>query len=51
VQLAVEQGVLFKRGAYNFASVAHDDDAIAQMEMAAREALVRLREEEGVRDQ
>jgi glutamate-1-semialdehyde aminotransferase len=46
VELALERGVLFKRGAYNFASVAHDDDAIAQIETAASEALVRLREEE-----
>jgi glutamate-1-semialdehyde aminotransferase len=46
VQLALARGVLFKRGAYNFASVAHDEDAIAQLETAASEALVHLREEE-----
>jgi hypothetical protein len=35
---------LFKRGAYNFASVAHDEQAIAEIEKAASEALVRLRD-------
>ena len=44
--LALEAGVLFKRGAYNFASLAHDDDAVAAVERAASEAMVRLREEE-----
>ena len=46
LELALEQGVLFKRGAYNFASLAHDDDAVAAVERAASAALVRLREEE-----
>jgi glutamate-1-semialdehyde 2,1-aminomutase len=46
LELAAEAGVLFKKGAYDFASLAHDDDAIAEIESAASSALVRLREEE-----
>ncbi|MGQ0713374.1 MAG: aminotransferase class III-fold pyridoxal phosphate-dependent enzyme [Gemmatimonadaceae bacterium] len=46
LELAVEAGVLFKRGAYDFPSLAHDEDAIAEIESAASSALVRLREEE-----
>jgi glutamate-1-semialdehyde aminotransferase len=46
LELAVEAGVLFKRGAYDFPSLAHDEDAIAQIESAASTALVRLRDEE-----
>jgi hypothetical protein len=46
LELAAEAGVLFKRGAYDFASLAHDDDAIAEIESAASSALVQLREEE-----
>jgi glutamate-1-semialdehyde 2,1-aminomutase len=45
LEAALEHGVLFKRGAYNFASVAHDEDAIAEIEKAASEAFVRLRDE------
>lgn len=45
VELAVREGVLFKRGAYNFAALAHDDDAIVQIERAASSALVALQEE------
>ena len=41
---AVDNGVLFKRGAYNFAAVAHDEDALRAIESAASEAFVRLRE-------
>jgi glutamate-1-semialdehyde 2,1-aminomutase len=37
-------GVLFKRGAYNFAALAHDDDAIRAIESAASAAFVELRE-------
>ncbi|HJU64035.1 MAG TPA: aminotransferase class III-fold pyridoxal phosphate-dependent enzyme [Gemmatimonadaceae bacterium] len=48
VSLAAEEGVLFKRGAYNFSSLAHDEDAIARIETAASEALVRLRDEVNV---
>jgi len=46
VARALDHGVLFKRGAYNFASVAHDAPAIAQIEAAARHALSRLDEED-----
>lgn len=45
VALALEHGVLFKRGAYNFASVAHDDAAIERIEAAARHAFASLAEE------
>jgi hypothetical protein len=31
--------VLFKRGAYNFAAIAHDEEAITAMEHAASTAL------------
>jgi glutamate-1-semialdehyde 2,1-aminomutase len=41
---AVRNGVLFKKGAYNFAALAHDDAAIAEIESAASEAFVELRE-------
>lgn len=44
--LAREEGVLFKRGAYNFASLAHDEEAIAAIERAASHAFVSLRREE-----
>lgn len=44
LQHAVNEGVLFKRGAYNFAAVAHDDEAILEIEAAASAALVALRE-------
>lgn len=46
LELAVEAGVLFKRGAYDFPSLAHDEEAIAEIESAASSALVRLRDEE-----
>ena len=46
LELAVEAGVLFKRGAYDFASLAHDAETVAEIESAASTALVRLREEE-----
>jgi glutamate-1-semialdehyde 2,1-aminomutase len=39
---ALDAGVLFKRGAYNFAAVAHDDDAIRKIEAAASDALVAI---------
>lgn len=44
--LALEEGVLFKRGAYNFACIAHDARAIAAVERAASTAFVELRNEE-----
>jgi len=47
LELAARRGVLFKRGAYNFAAMAHDDEeTIAEIESAASEALVELLEEE-----
>jgi glutamate-1-semialdehyde aminotransferase len=39
VREALAAGVLFKRGAYNFASIAHDDEALAAVEHAAVAAL------------
>jgi glutamate-1-semialdehyde 2,1-aminomutase len=47
LELAASNRVLFKRGAYNFPSLAHDEEAIAQIESAASAALVELLEEEG----
>ncbi len=44
LQRAMAHGVLFKRGAYNYASVAHDDEAIRAIEAAASRAFVDLRE-------
>ena len=44
LQAAVRNGVLFKRGAYNFAAVAHDDDALREIEAGASAAFVELRE-------
>jgi glutamate-1-semialdehyde aminotransferase len=46
LELSAESGVLFKRGAYNFAALAHDDEAIRGLEAAASSALVALRDEE-----
>lgn len=46
LEIALSRGVLFKRGAYNYASAAHDDDAMAQIESAANEALALLAEED-----
>jgi glutamate-1-semialdehyde aminotransferase len=44
VREAIKAGVLFKRGAYNFAAIAHDDEAITSMEHAARTALSAINE-------
>ncbi|HEY7861254.1 MAG: aminotransferase class III-fold pyridoxal phosphate-dependent enzyme [Gemmatimonadales bacterium] len=44
-ELAMEQGVLFKRGAYNFASLAHEEAEVGEIERAASGAFVALREE------
>jgi glutamate-1-semialdehyde 2,1-aminomutase len=41
---AMREGVLFKRGAYNFAAIAHDEAAILEIERAASAAFVSLRE-------
>ena len=45
VRHAIEHGALFKRGAYNFAALAHED-AIDDIESAASAALVAIREEQ-----
>ena len=42
----VGAGVIFKRGAYNFAAVAHDEEALRAVEAAASSALVALVESE-----
>ena len=44
--LARRHGVLFKRGAYNFAAVAHDEEAVLAIETAASTAFVELQEQE-----
>ena len=46
LQLALQEGVLLKRGAYNFASLAHEAEAIATIETATSTAFVALRDEE-----
>jgi len=46
LELAVSHGVLFKRGAYSYAALAHDEDAIRLVEGAASAAFVDLRDEE-----
>jgi glutamate-1-semialdehyde aminotransferase len=43
---AVSEGVLFKRGAYNYAAIAHDEEVLQEIEAAASAALVALAEEE-----
>jgi glutamate-1-semialdehyde 2,1-aminomutase len=42
---ALDEGVLFKRGAYNFAAIAHDEEALQEIEAAASAAFVSLMEE------
>ena len=42
---AARHGALFKRGAYNFASLAHDDDALRDIEAAASNAFVEVQDE------
>jgi glutamate-1-semialdehyde aminotransferase len=46
LEIAVGRGVLFKRGAYNYASTAHDDEARTLIRSAASDAFHMLREEE-----
>lgn len=41
---AAEAGVLFKRGAYNYAAIAHDDAAIQEIERAASEGFIAVRD-------
>jgi glutamate-1-semialdehyde 2,1-aminomutase len=43
---AVNNGILFKRGPYNFASLAHDEETIHEIEASTSNALVSLRDEE-----
>jgi glutamate-1-semialdehyde 2,1-aminomutase len=43
---ALDEGVLLKRGAYNFAAVAHDEEALADIEAAASAALVAIAEDD-----
>jgi glutamate-1-semialdehyde 2,1-aminomutase len=43
---ALREGVLFKRGAYNFAAIAHDEDVLQKIEAAASAAFVAMVEEE-----
>jgi glutamate-1-semialdehyde 2,1-aminomutase len=42
VRAAVRHGALFKRGAYNFAALAHDEESILAIESAANNAFVEL---------
>ena len=46
LELAASNGVLFKRGAYNYPALAHDDDALRGIEAGASAAFVMLRDEE-----
>ncbi|MDQ2889592.1 MAG: aminotransferase class III-fold pyridoxal phosphate-dependent enzyme, partial [Gemmatimonadota bacterium] len=46
VRGALRAGILFKRGAYNFAAIAHDESAIAAIERAAHTALLTMRTNE-----
>jgi glutamate-1-semialdehyde 2,1-aminomutase len=46
LELAAQHGVLFKRGAYNFAALAHDEDAMRDLESGASSAFVELRDED-----
>jgi hypothetical protein len=45
LEIAVEHGVLFKRGAYNFSSLAHDEEMLVELERATSSAFVQLVEE------
>jgi hypothetical protein len=45
LELALREGVIFKRGAYNFASLAHDDHALDRIERAATAAFHTLARE------
>jgi glutamate-1-semialdehyde 2,1-aminomutase len=46
LELAAGQGVLFKRGAYNYPAIAHTDDVIREIEASANAAFIELRDEE-----
>jgi glutamate-1-semialdehyde 2,1-aminomutase len=46
IELAIEQGLLVKRGAYNFAALAHgEEETMIEIERAASSAFVELMEE------
>jgi glutamate-1-semialdehyde 2,1-aminomutase len=45
IAAAVRNGVLFKRGPYNYPALAHDDEAVAAIEAAASAAFVDLKEQ------
>jgi len=49
VRAAARSGVILKRGAYNFAAIAHDEEALREIEAAASGALVALAEWERTR--
>lgn len=42
IRRAMHHGTLFKRGAYNFASLAHDEEAILAIEKAANNAFLEI---------
>jgi len=44
LRTAASEGVLFKRGAYNFASLAHDEEAMHAIEGAASAGFIAIRE-------
>jgi glutamate-1-semialdehyde 2,1-aminomutase len=46
LEIAAGHGVLFKRGAYNYAALAHDEEAIREIERGASGAFVDLRDED-----
>ena len=46
LELAAGQGILFKRGAYNYPAIAHDDDIIQRIEASANVAFIDLRDED-----
>jgi glutamate-1-semialdehyde 2,1-aminomutase len=46
LELAAGQGVLFKRGAYNYPAIAHDADINQRIEAAANAAFIELRDSE-----
>lgn len=45
LEVAAGQGVLFKRGAYNYPAIAHDADINQRIEAAANAAFIELRDE------
>jgi glutamate-1-semialdehyde 2,1-aminomutase len=49
LELTASRGVLFKRGAYNYPAIAHDEETIGEIETAASDAFVELVESESHR--